>query len=597
MNNIDMQELARSHARRRHPRRHVFLKFIIVYAVIMSVIMAVLLCIGWKYASLRDDSLPERTIEALISDSTAADWRQFLITELPKTYPAYEDGERLAREVLADRFSVGEVTYIKYTAKDRTDAPTFLLISDGKPMAEVTLKNDSERLFGLGEWSIDSVEFRLSYFEAAGVEFRTLTVSAFEGSALTVNGAAIDRGIAEVGGRYPALSLCEDAFAADLPCDVYTLSGIYFEPAVTATLNGTPLETQISADDENSFYFAPADGMTHTVSATVPLGVTVRFNGVAASSTFAVRSYTDGMLGEKDKGGDGTPQLLEVWTASGLFFDTEVTAEYDGTELTLLSSDNGQYIFNTPDECRYTLTVLLPRGAEVTVNGAVLGASEKAESGAALDDLADGGTLPGLYDTASFALYSVLPIYDKYTVSGFLAHPTVSATLDGVPLTAAGDRTSGYSIVVEFDYPDDSPDASTFAEKEYALSAARGFAEQYLAYSLRGCGMGSDYERFDSDYAAMLATLTRGTPAFLRLMASYPAIYRADAYKSVELSALSPSGMTAYSDTCVGVTLEYTAALSNDGAEPMSRSGKLQVLLIKLDGAWKVLSFIDSAVI
>ena len=112
MNNTDMKEIVRQHSRRRRPKRHVFLKGMIIYSAVMLIVTAALVCVGWKYASLRDDELPERAVEKLIARTDASGWRELLLTELPKTYPAYEDGEKLAREVLADRFSVGNVTYL-----------------------------------------------------------------------------------------------------------------------------------------------------------------------------------------------------------------------------------------------------------------------------------------------------------------------------------------------------------------------------------------------------------------------------------------------------------------------------------------------------
>lgn len=285
MNNTDMKELVRKHSRRRHPKRHVFLKGMIIYSVLMLVVIAALICVGWKYASLRDDALPERAIEKMISRGDATYWEQLLLNELPKTYPAYEDGERLAREVLADRFSVGEVTYIKFTSRNTKDSPVFLLISDGKPMAEVTLRSPRDRLFGLGEWEIDSVSFRQSYFESEGVVFRKYTILVFEGAVLSINGTVIDRQAAQSGGAYPLLSKCEEARTADLPCDVYTLDGIYFDPQITATLNGETLE--LASAPDGSVTFAPSAGMVRTVSATVPTGVTVRFNGIKATDDWA----------------------------------------------------------------------------------------------------------------------------------------------------------------------------------------------------------------------------------------------------------------------------------------------------------------------
>lgn len=630
MNNTDMKEIVRQHSRRRRPKRHVFLKGMIIYSAVMLIVTAALVCVGWKYASLRDDALPERAVEKLIARTDASGWRELLLTELPKTYPAYENGEKLAREVLADRFSVGNVTYIKYVTGQKKSAPVFLLLSDGKPMAELTLKNDGRRLFALGEWEPDSIKFVQSYFEAEGVKFRTVTVSVFEGAALTVNGTPIDRDAAKKGGKYPLLLPCEESRASEIPCDVYTLEGIYYEPDIRAELNGNSL-SPVMINDTSCCFEAPA-GMTRSVSATVPAGVTVTLNGVKATTDWAVLAQAEGAPGELDAGGDGKAQLLDVWSFNGLFFEPEITAEYAGQPLTVLSSDNGKYIFNTPDECRFALTVIVPQGAEVIVNGKKLGSAERAGS-ATLADLEGGKTRAGLYGTSGFAASSVTPKYDKYTMAGFLAHPTVTATLGGTVLTPADDRTDGYSVTVEFDAPNDPIPAAPASDAAYTavLNAATAFADKYFAYTAQGGDMGKSFAAFDAAYAAMLASVGRDTPAYSKIMESYAAVYRSGSYSKHETERLAATGMLKYSEDCISITAEYTVKLSNEAPAPTpdttgttpaettapgttagttapattvpapapaptpdaKRSGTLSVLLVKQNGTWNVLSYID----
>lgn len=600
MNNTDMKELVRKHSRRRHPKRHVFLKGMIIYSVLMLVVIAALMCVAWKYASLRDDALPERAIEKMIERSDAAYWRQLLLSELPKTYPAYEDGERLAREVLADRFAVGEVTYIKFAARTSEGLPVFLLISDGKPMAEVTLRSPRDRLFGLGEWEIDSVSFRQSYFEAAGVKFSSYTISVFEGASLSVNGVTIDRNTARTGGAYPLLNKCEESKSADLPCDVYTLDGIYYKPQISATLGGTAL-TAAAAPDGSVCFEAP-ENMIRTVSATVPTGVTVRFNGVKAAEDWAELTHAEGAAGELDAGGTGAGQVLDTWTVRGLFFAPDVSAEYSGTALSVVSADNGKYIFNTPDECRFTLTVIVPRGAEVTVNGKTL---TSAPAAASLADLEGGGTLPGLYGTGGFAHCSVTPAFDKYTVAGFLTHPVVTATLNGTALPVAADRTDGYFITCEFDIPaTPAPEGGiTDASLAAAADAAADFAGRYFSYTAKGGDMGKNFTAFDAAYGEMLASLTRDTPAYTKLMEGYAAAYRAPSYDKLETERLAITGYTVYADGCVGISAEYSLAFSNelpadapaDAAPEVAQrtTGTISVMLTSSASGWTVMGFVD----
>lgn len=596
MNNTDMKELVRRHSRRRHPKRHVFLKGMIIYAAIVIILMAVLLCIGWKYASLRDDALPERTIERMIARQDTEYWRGLMTSELPRTYPEYEDGARLADEVLSKVFDIGELTYIKYAARDDATSPTFLIISDGKPMAEVTLRCSGDRLFGLGDWEIDKMNFRRSYFEAEGVEFKTYTISVFEGATLTVNGKTIPADTAEHGGTYPALSRAEESRAADVRCDVYTLEGIYYEPSIRATIGGAELDRLTTAD--GTVYFAPTDDMIRTVSATVPGGVTVRINGVRATEEWAELTKAEGSSGPLDENGDGSLQVLDVWTVHGLFFDPQVSAEYLGTSLEVLSSDSGNYIFNTPDECRFTLTVLAPHGAAVTVNGKTLTPSATAATN---DDLNGGLTLPGLYGVGCFKLLGVTPAFDKYTVSGFLVHPIVSATLDGAELPMANDQTDGYFITCEFDIPDTPmPDE---AERSAALVAAakcaEQFAERYFNYIACGGDMGRNYIAFDAAYGEMLKMLDKNTPAYLRLMEGYAEAYRSGAYSKQDIASTA-AAYTQYADGAIGVRIDYELSMSNatetaEAAEATktTRRGSLYLLTAAEGDSVSVTGFAD----
>ncbi len=605
MNNTDMKELVRRHSRRRHPKRHVFLKGMIIYSAIVVILIAVLLCIGWKYASLRDDALPERMIELMISRKDKEYWIDLLKNELPRTYPEYEDGTRLANEVLADIYDIGDLTYIKYAARDDASSPTFLIISDGMPMAEITLKSSSDRLFGLGDWEIDKIDFRRSYFEAKGIAFKTYTISVFEGATLYVNGKTISADTAEHGGTYPALSRCEMSLAADVRCDVYTLEGIYYEPNITAMLNGCELELMTAAD--GTVYFEPTADMIHTVSATVPGGVTVRINGVKATEEWAELTKAEGSSGPLDENGDGSRQVLDVWTFKGLFFDPEITAEYLGTKLEVLSSDGGDYIFDTPDECRFTLTVLAPHGAEITVNGKTLTPSTTAATN---DDLEGGSTLPGLYGVGCFKLGNVTPSFDKYTVSGFLVHPVISAVLDGVELPITSDTTYGYYITCEFDIPDTllSDEAKQDDAVKTAIKSAEQFADSYFAYIACGGNMGENYTAFDEAYGEMLQILDKKTPAYLRLMEGYAEAYRAGAYSELETSATA-TAYTYYAEGYIGIRIDYELTLSNpaktdnsenattDGSEAATntaqRTGSLYVLTATSDENTLVMGFAD----
>ncbi len=218
-------------------------------------------------------------------------------------------------------------------------------------------------------------------------------------------------------------------------------------------------------------------------------------------------------------------------------------------------------------------------------------------------------------------------------MAGFLAHPTVTATLGGTVLTPADDRTDGYSVTVEFDAPNDPIPAAPASDAAYtaALNAATAFADKYFAYTAQGGDMGKSFAAFDAAYAAMLASVGRDTPAYSKIMESYAAVYRSGSYSKHETERLAATGMLKYSEDCISITAEYPVKLTTEAPAPTpdttgttpaettapgttagttapattvpapapaptpdaKRSGTLSVLLVKQNGTWNVLSYID----
>ena len=122
--------------------------------------------------------------------------------------------------------------------------------------------------------------------------------------------------------------------------------------------------------------------------------------------------------------------------------------------------------------------------------------------------------------------------------------------------------------------------------------------------------MGKNFAAFDMAYGEMLASLTRGTPAYQKLMEGYAAAYRAPSYTKAELERFAATGYTAYADVCVSISAEYSLALSNPAPETTGEetsaeaaapaepdvtviSGTLRILLVRSGDTWSVMSFAD----
>lgn len=573
-----------SKERRRHPKRHTFLVAMIIYVSIAFLIIGTAVCIGWKYAPLAAEASPDRFVDSLASTTTADGWRQHLRIQLPKTYPEYEDASKLAYEVLSPAFNVGKVTYIRYAA--RGGAPVYELFSDGKSFATMTLKDVSEGALSLPVWEIGVIDFHVSFFDNVG--FRHVNVTVPDGAVLTVNGIDGVAGNKTESVKYPELSPAE-AQSDVAPCTRYSFDDLYYQPEISATLGGASLECVKL--NENEYYFKYPESHTHSLTVTAPEGMTVLVGDAVVNEDWASKSQIEGELGELDDGGSGTLPILNVWTVDGLFSTPTVRGEVYGNAVPLKTQTETDYVFTVPAECKYTITLILPAGAEATVNGKPLDASTKIEGGASAEELGSGMTYLGKFGVTELsAVPEAVPAFDKYVISGYLALPKITATLGGTALAEAGVRVEEYDVLWEFDYPVGKTPAKD------RVNVAKNFANEYIEYVCDGGAWThpENSKAFNENYDALLAAMVEGTAGYIGIMQSYGVVYKLPPSDSFKVDSLAVSDAISYTPACISTRLDYklTRTVSIDGVPATeSLEGSIMVLQVLYQNEWRVWSF------
>jgi len=574
--------------RRRHPKSHGLLKGLIAYFSAALLILGILVVVSWRFAEIREGSRAELFVENFIAESDLSVWQQQLRLNLPKTYPAYEDASKLAYDVLSPAFELGEITYLRRTAPSAEGYPVFELFSDGEHFASLIIKDTSIGLFSMGQWEIERFEFEISYFD--NVEFPEYRIILPAGAALTVNGIAIESDKKEnYTVAYPALSMFEIGHDV-APCEIYVFHDVYFIPELTATLNGESLV--LNENGEGEWYFSYPESATHSIKVTVPVGVDAFVSGIHLTEELASREEIDGELGQLDDGGTGTLPRLSVWTIGNLFGEVEVGAKIGEKAVDLISSEGGNYKFNTPDECKYIVTVILPSGAELFVNGKAIGADKKSEGGASAEEIAYGFTALGKYEVSELGVIEgAMPSFDKYVITGYLAEPNVTAKLGDAELELAGTVRDGYNIRCEFDF-----NAGDIFDAE-RIATAEKFAEAYIAYI---CGGGSwndpDNEKdFKANYAALKAQMIEGTAGYVAVMESYRDVNLMPKYDSFAFDSKNTTDLVAYTDISLSCKVEFSVTRTRtlDGIEQTDTlTGSISVLPVLYRGEWRVWSFV-----
>lgn len=580
----DKYDPERFKGRRRHPRNRFFLKSMIIYVSIAFLIIGAAACIGWKYAPLLYGSSPDKFVESFTSTTTQDGWKQHLRIQLPNTYPKYEDAALLAYEVLSPEFNVGEVTYIRYAA--RQGAPEYELFSDGKPFATMTLKDVSEGAFSLPVWDIEVIDFHISFFE--NINFRHLAVTVPTGASLMINGIDAVEGNTSEAVVYPEISPAE-AQSDVAPCTKHVFDDIYYQPEISATLNGVSLEC-VKTNEEEYYFKYPSDS-THSITVTAPAGMTVLVGDTALDESWASKTQIDGELGELDDGGSGTLPKLNVWTVDGLFATPSVRGEVYGNAVPLKTETESEYVFTVPAECKYTITLILPAGAEATVNGKPLDATSKAAEGASAEELGTGMTFLGKFGVTELSVVpDAVPAFDKYVITGYLAMPKITAKLGDTELVEAGVRVNEYDVLWEFDYPiGEKPD-------EERMNSSKKFANAYIEYICDGGAWDhpENSKAFNENYEALLSSMVEGTAGFMGIMQSYGAVYKLPPSSSYKIESISVTDAITYTPSCISTQVRYTlnrTAMLNGESVTATYEGSIMVLQVLYGNEWRVWSF------
>jgi len=574
--------------RRRRPKSHGILKGLLAYFSAAVLAIGILIVVSWRFAEIREGGRAELFVESFIFESDISDWQQQLRLNLPKTYPQYEDASKLAYDVLSPAFELGEITYLKRITPSPEGYPVFELFSDGEHFASLIIKDTSIGLFSMGQWEIERIEFNFEYFD--NVDFPEYRIILPEGALLSVNGVEIDPARKEkYNVTYPALSVVESGHDV-APCDLYIFNDIYFLPELSATLDGASLELAESEGNEFFFYY-PEEAM-HVVNVIVPVGVDAYISGILLTEDWARRTEIDGELGQLDDGGTGTLPRLSVWTVENIFGEVEVEAKIGETPVELLSADNGTYKFATPDECKYTVTVILPAGAELFVNGKAIAADKKESGGATAEDIAYGFTALGRYEVSELGVIDgAVPAFDKYILTGYLAEPNVTAKMGDVELPLAGKILDGYNVRAEFDF------GAGDAFDPERIAAAERFAESYIEY-ICGGGAWNDPENekaFNENYNALKSQMIEGTAGYVGVMESYREVNLMPKYDSFTVESKDVTSFVTYTEKSLSCRVEFSVTRTRtvDGAEQTDTlTGSISVLQVLYRGEWRVWSFV-----
>lgn len=527
----------------------------LLYTALFLIVGAVALLVFWNFLGDYEMSLPETAMNRYIDALPDSYWETAIREKIAGTVSAYESEDEITEKALR-AVRTGERQYVRKTNEGSDDSPVYRVLIGGKEVLTIHLETAAELSFGFHAWHVTGCLINPDKLPTGTLRTFQWTVPA--NAALTINGIPADEA-ARYAENVPAAELSVLEPQSPLRMTVYR-AALYGKPDVNVTMDDTSL-----SGDSTGYYAYPGVSWVTGLTVTAPSVSTVYVNGVAIPDAYCTETvHYEATALETEPVEAYRRYELPPFSA-----EPTVTATANGRTYTLKRLGN-DYTLAYPDDLYYTVTIYVPAGASVTVNGKPLPVSYRTAEKAPLETL------------ASFKKFlSPMPNADVYVLSGLFALPEITATQSGTALTVTAEPASEESPRSRVYNAAPIP---TEAQKNLAATLAEQFFKTYMTYIEHG------YKNLNANYDAAIALV----------------IYKSDAYQLIKKTKVgiqfnppvSPSfkqldvqNLAVYSDKCFGCDIVFDIDELSGKTVLRTMSGYMHLIFIKTDGTWKVASF------
>ena len=403
----------------------------------------------------------------------------------------------------------------------------------------------------MNEWVVKRLTADAAYFQT---EVHTLSVTAPENAVVTVNGQKIDDKYAvRTNVLYSEINPYENS-NNELVCTKYAVAELYTPPSVEVEYEGAALVPVIKSD--YSYVFMP--GETHSVTVKAPSNANVAVNGYLLTEEYVVDSkqYSDVLEEEK-----GTAELpCEVtYRIDGMFSTPEVKADLDGIVLERTDEGNN-YSFDYPMSAKYSITVRVPKGAELYIG------DNKVDSSRIHGDI----DIPRLEGLESYI--GDLPTMTLYSFEGLYLMPSFSASDSEGALDVYYESVGGKVGIIDF---------ARFSEAEHDTENLLNLLKLYVKYTAYGS------QETQQNYNALMPYIVSGSPVAKILRESLESVKWNSAMTDIKYNDIGVRNFVDYGDNCFTCELYCDVMLSRWNNQRQYVSS-WDVTCVKTNDGWLV---------
>ena len=344
-----------------------------------------LACIAlYKYADVYEETRPEKTMDALMEEMSEDDWREALAATAGDV-SEFEDARTLFDGYFDSAVAGRALSYRRDLSRSDESQTVFVLYAGSTRLGEVRLVPLRESIrfgFGRTQWQLGSITAEPLTDKLQGL---TVQVDAPDGVMPIVNG--IELGTEKI--IDPAVELTEVGAleqrftTARLRMVRFEVGPLYGEIKVS-TAEGDEI-APIGEPENGVLRYVIKPEATYSFRVEAPEGVAVTVSGAVLGEDEATQRESSifRKLGDYLPGGGYDTLLYKV---DGLYTEPEISAAYNGTELTPVVGGDGRLIFFYPSDS--DISIAMHEAAEGFFNAYMVYTSDK-YNGAALKNLTD----------------------------------------------------------------------------------------------------------------------------------------------------------------------------------------------------------------
>ena len=357
----------------------------LLFWTMLLLMLGFLICVAfYKYAAVYEETRPERTMDALMTEMSEDDWREALAATAGGV-SEYEDARELFDDYFDSTVKGKKLSYRRDISRSDETQTVFVLYAGAARIGEIRLLpyETSERFsFGRKEWKLESISSKTL---SESLQALTVQIDAPDGVTPYLNGTAVGQEkIVDPAVALTQLSELEQRFDAPGPRMVrYEVGPLYGQIAL-CDQDGNEI-APVGEPEGGVLRYVIMPTTTYSFRVEAPEGVKVFACGAELGEE-QVRSREQTMfrgLGSYlPEGGYDTLR----YEADGLYIEPQIRASYNGVDLTPVIGEDGRYIYFYPDDD--DISIAMHQAAEGFFNAYMYYSSYK-YNGVALKDLTD----------------------------------------------------------------------------------------------------------------------------------------------------------------------------------------------------------------